>query len=232
MEYMIINGFNTSTIPNCVVTDFGEVEAAKPKVSETATLFGVNGDYRVLDGAYESYERTFVFYLPRTVDPSKIVERFQPNDNTLEFSYQLGSLFYADFVSAKYMPQGMHVWKLEIKLSMQPFRYQKDVVPLVFTASGNINNPGSVYSEPVIEIEGDGDISLTIGRTTMHLTIRQKVTIDCRHKKQNIYNAEGAVQNTLRKRGGFFELAVGNNGLVFTGAVRKVTVLPNWRYIL
>ena len=69
MEYMIINGFNTSTIPNCVVTDFGEVEAAKPKVSETATLFGVNGNYRVLDGAYESYERTFAFYLPRTVDP-------------------------------------------------------------------------------------------------------------------------------------------------------------------
>ena len=33
MEYMIINGFNTSTIPKCVVTDFGEVEAAKPKVS-------------------------------------------------------------------------------------------------------------------------------------------------------------------------------------------------------
>lgn len=43
MEYMIINGFNTSTIPKCVVTDFGEVEAAKPKVSETATLFGVTG---------------------------------------------------------------------------------------------------------------------------------------------------------------------------------------------
>ncbi|HHV8251358.1 TPA: phage tail protein, partial [Streptococcus pneumoniae] len=56
--------------------------------------------------------------------------------------------------------------------------------------------------------------------------------IDCRHKKQNIYNADGAVQNTLRKRGGFFELAVGNNSLVFTGSVRKVTVRPNWRYIL
>lgn len=66
----------------------------------------------------------------------------------------------------------------------------------------------------------------------MHLTIRRKVTIDCRHKKQNIYNADGVVQNTLRKRGGFFELAVGNNGLVFTGTVRKVTVRPNWRYIL
>ncbi|HHA7236972.1 TPA: phage tail protein, partial [Streptococcus pneumoniae] len=150
----------------------------------------------------------------------------------LEFSYQLGSVFYADFIGATYSPHGMHAWKLEIKLNMQPFRYQKNVAPLIFTASGNINNPGSVYSEPVIEIEGDGDISLTIGRTTMHLTVRRKVTIDCRHKKQNIYNADGAVQNTLRKRGGFFELAVGNNSLVFTGSVRKVTVRPNWRYIL
>lgn len=232
MFYMIINGFNTSTIPHCVVTDFGQVEAAKPRVVEDANLYGANGSYRVLDGGYESHERTFSFYIPKLLDVSTIVEKFQPKDNVLEFSYQLGSVFYADFIGATYSPHGMHAWKLEIKLNMQPFRYQKNVAPLIFTASGNINNPGSVYSEPVIEIEGDGDISLTIGRTTMHLTVRRKVTIDCRHKKQNIYNADGAVQNTLRKRGGFFELAVGNNSLVFTGSVRKVTVRPNWRYIL
>ena len=53
MEYMIINGFNTSTISNCVVTDFGEVEAAKPKVSETATLFGVNGNYEHLHFTFQ-----------------------------------------------------------------------------------------------------------------------------------------------------------------------------------
>lgn len=59
MFYMIINGFNTSTIPHCVVTDFGQVEAAKPRVVEDANLYGANGSYRVLDGGYESYERTF-----------------------------------------------------------------------------------------------------------------------------------------------------------------------------
>ena len=45
----------------------------------------------------------------------------------------------------------MYGWELAIKLDMQPFRYQKSVEPLVFTASGTINNSGSVYSEPVIE---------------------------------------------------------------------------------
>ena len=105
-------------------------------------------------------------------------------------------------MTASFEPFGNHAWKLEIKLDMQPFRYQKSVEPVVLTASGTITNLGTIYSEPIIEIEGDGDVSLTIGRKTMYLAIKTKATIDCRQGKQNIYNATGAVQNTLRKRGG------------------------------
>lgn len=231
MDYMIINGFNTSTLPGCVVTDFGKVEAAKPK-GEKATLYGVNGSYRVLDGSFDSYERTFTLHVKKMVEISSILDKFQSNDNVLEFSYQLGSLFYANFLTASFEPFGNHAWKLEIKLDMQPFRYQKDVDPVILTASGTINNPGTIYSEPIIEIEGNGDVSLTIGRKTMHLSIIGKATIDCRQGKQNIYNANGAVQNTLRKRGGFFEIPVGRNGVTYTGNVRKVTIRPNWRYLV
>lgn len=229
MFYMIINGFNTSTIPHCVVTDFGEVEAAKPH-AESVDVYGLNGSYRVLDGSYESYERTISFYVPKLVDISTIVDKFQPKENVIEFSYQLGSYFYADFSGATYNRNGMHAWKIDVKLIIQPFRYQKSVDPVVLTASGTINNLGTIYSEPIIEIEGDGDISLTIGRKTMYLTIKTKATIDCRQGKQNIYNATGAVQNTLRKRGGFLEIPTGKVGISFTGTVRKITIRPNWRY--
>lgn len=229
MFYMIINGFNTSTIPHCVVTDFGEVEAAKPH-AESVDVYGLNGSYRVLDGSYESYERTISFYVPKLVDISTIVDKFQPKENVIEFSYQLGSYFYADFSGATYNRNGMHAWKIDVKLIMQPFRYQKSADPVVLTASGTINNLGTIYSEPIIEIEGDGDISLTIGRKTMYLTIKNKATIDCRQGKQNIYNATGAVQNTLRKRGGFLEIPTGKIGVSFTGIVRKITIRPNWRY--
>ena len=229
MFYMIINGFNTSTIPHCVVTDFGEVEAAKPH-AESVDVYGLNGSYRVLDGSYESYERTISFYVPKLVDISTIVDKFQPKENVIEFSYQLGSYFYADFSGATYNRNGMHAWKIDVKLIMQPFRYQKTVDPVVLTASGTITNLGTIYSEPIIEIEGDGDISLTIGRKTMYLAIKTKATIDCRQGKQNIYNATGAVQNTLRKRGGFLEIPTGKVGISFTGTVRKITIRPNWRY--
>ena len=160
------------------------------------------------------------------------MQKFQSNDNILEFSYQLGSTFYANFLSANYKPKGHHGWELSIKLDMQPFRYPKNVIPVVFTRAGTIENIGTVYSEPIIEIEGSGDVSLTIGRKTMHFTVNNKTTIDCRQGKQNIFNASGAVQNTLRKRGGFFEIPVGLNGVTFTGNVRKVTIRPNWRYLV
>ncbi|WP_455161343.1 phage tail protein [Streptococcus timonensis] len=231
MDYMIINGFNTSTLPGCVVTDFGKVEAARPK-GEKNELFGVNGSYRVLEGSFASYERTFILHVKKMVEISNILDKFQSNDNILEFSYQLGSLVYANFITASFEPFGNHAWKLEIKLDMQPFRYPKDIAPVVLTNAGTINNIGTVYSEPIIEIEGNGDVSLTIGSKTMYLSIIGKATIDCRQGKQNIFNANGAVQNTLRKRGGFFEIPVGRNGVTFTGNVRKVTIRPNWRYLV
>lgn len=229
MDYMIINGFNTSTLPGCVVTDFGKVEAAKPR-GEVANLHGVNGSYRVLDGSFDSYDRTFTIHVTKMIDISIILDKFQSNDNVLEFSYQLDSLFYANFVTANFEPFGNHAWKLEIKLDMQPFRYQKSVDPVVLTTTSTINNPGTIYSEPIIEIEGEGDISLTIGRKTMYLVIKTKATIDCRQGKQNIYNATDAVQNTLRKRGGFLKIPTGKVGISFTGNVRKITIRPNWRY--
>ena len=230
-NYLKINDFSTTAFKHCVVMDFGTIHAS-PRFAEQLKPYGTNGSYNVVDGAFENYDRTIRIFFERFSDLATLVEKFKAVDNKLEFSYQPDAFFYADLLDTEITVRGMYGWELAIKLDMQPFRYQKSVEPLIFTSSGSINNPGSVYSEPVIEIEGDGDISLTIGRTTMHLTIRQKVTIDCRHKKQNIYNADGVVQNTLRKRGGFFELTVGNNSLVFTGTVRKVTVRPNWRYIL
>lgn len=231
MDFMIINGFNTSTLADCNVTGFGEVSGAEPR-GEVASLYGVNGSYRILDGSFKSYERSFKFYIKKLTDISVIVDKFQSNDNILEFSYHPESVFYANFLTATYKPAGNHAWELTIKLMMQPFRYQKNVNPEVFNAPGTITNPGTVYSEPIIEIEGNGDVSLTIGRKTMYLTINNKATIDCRQGKQNIFNASGAVQNTLRKRGGFFEIPVGLNGVTYTGDVRKVTIRPNWRYLV
>ena len=229
-NYLKINDFTTSGLRNCVVVDFGTIRSAIPRFSEQLKLYGTNGSYNQVDGAYENYERTIRIFFERFFDLATLVEKIKAVGNQLEFSYQSDSLFYADLLDTEIIPKGMYGWELSVKLDMQPFRYQKSVEPMVLTTTGTINNPGTIYSEPIIEVEGDGDVSLTIGRKTMYLAIKTKATIDCRQGKQNIYNATGAVQNTLRKRGGFLEIPTGKVGVSFTGNVRKITIRPNWRY--
>ena len=58
MYYMIINNFNTSTLSNCYVTDFGKAQTATPRATEKVVIHGANGSESIHDGAYESYERT------------------------------------------------------------------------------------------------------------------------------------------------------------------------------
>ena len=230
MFYLIINQFNTSSIRHCHVTDYGKAQTATPRVAEHASVYGANGSYDILDGAFESYERTVVFYVAKLADISVIINAFQEQNNLIEFGYLPGSFFYADFVDATYSPNGPHAWALEVRLQMQPFRYVKDVQDVVLTGSGTVTNPGTVYSEPVIVLEGSGDVSLTIGSQVMHLALDTKATIDCRHKRQNIYDKNGAVKNTLRKRGPFFEIQPGSSGVAVSGNVRKITIKGNWRY--
>ncbi|WP_267248446.1 phage tail protein, partial [Streptococcus sp. Marseille-Q5986] len=166
-NYLKVNNFSTSSFKNCVVTDFGTIHSANPRFSEQLKLYGMNGSYNQEEGAFDNYERTIRVFFERFSNLATLVEKFQPVGNRLEFSYQPDSLFYADFLDTEIIPKGMYGWELAIKLDMQPFRYQKSVDPVVLTASGTVNNPGTIYSEPIIEVEGDGDLSLTIGRKTM-----------------------------------------------------------------
>lgn len=229
-NYLIVNGFSTAGFPSSVVMDFGKIKSASPRFAEKVTLHGVNGSYNLEDGAYESYERTFKIFIVRYEDALDLVEKFQAVQNVLEFSYQLGSLFYADFLDAEINPKGKGGWEVSIKVEMQPFRYVKNVQDVVLSSSGTVTNPGTVYSEPVIVLEGSGDVSLTIGSQVMHLALDTKATIDCRHKRQNVYDKNGAVKNTLRKRGPFFEIPPGRSGVAVSGNVRKITIKGNWRY--
>lgn len=229
-NYFVVNGFSTTEFSSSIVMDFGKIKSANPRFAEKVTLHGVNGSYNLEDGAYESYERTFKIFIARYEDALTLIEKFQAVQNVLEFSYQLGSLFYADFLDAEISPKGKGGWEVSIKVEMQPFRYVKNVQDVVLAGSGTVTNPGTVYSEPIIVLEGSGDVSLTIGSQVMHLTLDTKATIDCRHKRQNVYDKNGAVKNTLRKRGPFFEIQPGRSGVAVSGNVRKITIKGNWRY--
>lgn len=229
MFNMIINGFDTGSILNCYVTDYGEEQMSQPRFDNN-TIYGANGDYPIYDGAYDGYDKTVSLYVVKEEEVQKILERFNRQNNVVEFGHRPGSIFYADYAGSSFRQNGIHAWSLEIKLKMHPFRYQKNNTEVVLTSNGTVTNPGTVYSEPVITIEGNGDVTLTIGKQIMQLKLDTKATIDCRHKRQNVYDKNGNLKNTLRTRGGFFEIPTGISGVVLGGNITKVRIQGNWRY--
>lgn len=213
-----------------VLVDGGEIQVAKKRVSEESEIYGANGTYVVHDGAFKSQERVLKF---SAVNFAKVVELsnlFNDFDNEIEFDYLKLSKYYADLVDITYSKNGKSRWLVNVKLRFNPFRYTTENTETKLTTRGTINNIGNVFSEPVIEIEGSGEVSLTIGVQSMFLNLDSKAIIDCRHKKQNVYDKNNVVKNSIRKKGGFFEIPPGLQGVATNGNVTSIKIKGNWRW--
>ena len=213
-----------------VLVDGGEIQVAKKRVSEESKIYGANGTYVVHDGAYESQERVLKF---SAVNFAKVVELsnlFNDFDNEIEFDYLKLSRYYADLIDITYSKNGKSRWSVNVKLRFNPFRYTTENTETKLTTRGTINNIGNVFSEPIIEIEGSGEVSLTIGVQSMFLNLDSKAIIDCRHRKQNVYDKNKVVKNSIRKKGGFFEIPPGLQGVATNGNVTSIKIKGNWRW--
>lgn len=213
-----------------VLVDGGEIQVAKKRISEENKIYGINGTYILHDEAFESQERTLKI---SAVNFAKVIELsnlFKDFDNTIEFDYLKSSKYYADLVDITFNKQGNSRWLVSVKLMFDPFRYTNESTEIRLTAKGTINNIGNVFSEPIIEIEGSGEVSLAIGSQIMFLTLDSKAIIDCRHRRQNIYDKNNVLKNSIRKKGGFFEIQPGLQGVVTTGNVTSIKIKGNWRW--
>ena len=110
-----------------------------------------------------------------------------------------------------------------------PFWYQENVSDVTITTSGDtITNPGSVYSEPLLTINGSGDITLMVGTTIVELTnISGSIVLDCALKEA--YKGTALMNDHMS--GDFPVLKPGMNGISWSGNVTSIVISPRWRYL-
>jgi len=102
-------------------------------------------------------------------------------------------------------------------------------VETLTASTSTINNPGSVYSEPVITVYGTGDITLMVGTVIVELEgITGSITLDS--ELQEAYSGTTSMNSAMS--GEFPILKPGMNAISWTGEVTKVEVKPNWRYLV
>ena len=110
-----------------------------------------------------------------------------------------------------------------------PFFYADATADITVTASGTIiTNPGNVYSEPILTVYGSGDITLMVGTTIVELEgISGSIVIDS--MLQETYKGTALMNDHMN--GEFPVLKPGANAISWSGAVTRVIVRPNWRYL-
>lgn len=118
--------------------------------------------------------------------------------------------------------------KLIIQFDCQPHKYSVENDPIILTIAQTIFNPTNTSSKPIIKIYGNGNINLNVNSNVVNLTnVSGYVTINS--ELVDAYKDTLLFNNSMN--GEFPELIKGNNIISWNGAVTKVEILTNWRWI-
>ncbi|CAM3291367.1 phage tail domain-containing protein [Vagococcus fessus] len=113
--------------------------------------------------------------------------------------------------------------KLEIELTFKPVKYLKsELNPKIITSGTIIKNTKNLDAKPLIEIEGQGDVTLTINNQKITVkSLDKHIALDCQSQ-----TARQGSQNVSKKvyANSYPVLKKGENKISWTGNVTKCTV--------
>lgn len=116
-----------------------------------------------------------------------------------------------------------------VTFTCDPCMYEAVDTVQEFTQSGSIINPGSADAFPLIAVEGEGTVTVTIAGNELtfeDVVANVPVYVDC--ETGYVYTASGATE----MRGEVPYFPVGETSVITLGTnATKVTVTPHWRWI-
>ena len=112
-------------------------------------------------------------------------------------------------------------------MTLSPYWYENNEIPIVLTVAGNVTNEGNVNSRPILKITGSGTVTITVdGRSFTYIFDTPFVIVDS--LQQDAYH-EGVLKNR-QMTGSFPYLEPGINAVSWTGTVTSIelTKVSRW----
>ena len=209
-----------------IVNDLGRRKKAQERL-DTYDIPYRDGKLHILSGTYESYERKMTLSAKDKTRRAEI-NAWLTGSGKLITSDDPGGYFNATVTSPlDFSRVSKRFDQIEITFDVDPFFYldSGDTAQEYTSNPQTIVNPGTVPAAPYIKITGSGSVVLTIGETAVSLSIEDYLEIDS--ARQLCY------RDTLNKgssmTGKFPLIPVGSTGILWTGTVSKVEIIPRWR---
>ena len=202
--------------------------------SERATFSSVPGRSGTLttlegDDVYDDMILTATCMIENTNRLSEI-NKWLKGGGTVTFANRSGGYYKARIInqlSFEKILRGNPHLSFAVNFRCQPFFYISDVQNVTLTASGSaITNPYSAPSEPIITVNGSGEITFMIGLTILELTdVSGSVTLNS--ELMEAYS--GTTSLNANVSGEYPTLIPGMNAISWSGDVTNVVIQPNWR---
>lgn len=219
-------------------SDFGIVVEKRPIIPKAERNIqyidvpGRSGSLKVDDATHKDIVIPIICGFKSTDIPGRadaVKAWLAGNEAELILSNQPDKYYLAHVADQMDIRQEMQVFgKFQVNFRCRPFKYAVDNQEMTLMAAGIITNPGTIKSEPIILINGDGDITLTINGVDIQLTgVSGSITIDSVLK--DAYKGT-TLQNSLMN-GDFSVLVPGENTISWVGNVTSVQITPNWRWL-
>lgn len=201
---------------------------------EFQTVPGRSGAIWQDDGAHDTIEIRMECHLPEGYNED--VAQWLMGAGKLRFSDEPNRVYDAriarSFQRSSPIPR-FTAQKFTVAFTCQPYRYQypapADIV--LAPASGSVVNPGTAASRPRIRIEGSGDCTVDIGGTLMAFEgLSDGVVVDS-EAMECFDLTETQLLNSKAELDAFPVLLPGENTVLGTGSITRITITPRWRYL-
>ena len=228
------------------VTQQPTITIPKERLTDV-TVPGRPGTLHLPEGAsiYEDIELTATCYIPESSQVPAIAAWLQ-GEGKVEFANRAGGFYYArlaDIIQFNRIVRGRTALTFELKFVCKPFWYALPIVTVSFSDQGYLlHGEGTVFSEPIITVNGSGDITLMVNETTVYLNdLEDSITLDC---AAGIAYSIGendtlvwAGEKVALEDGEWPTLKPVDNNNLFNwtlgsgASLSSITVQPNWRYL-
>jgi len=198
--------------------------------TQTITIPGRSGSLTVSEDAYDTYTKTCECLLKTTDFLPAIAPWLKGNGDVIfsnERQFRQEALIRNKIDLNKAFKMGFRRFLLQFEC--QPFKYEINPKPITITAPTTLKGNGNYYSEPIIRVNGAGNITITINGKSFNLyTIADYVIVNT--KIILAYRTLTQLMNN-QMSGDFPTLLPKENVISWTGNVSSLIIEPNWRWI-
>lgn len=234
-NYIILNGKDSRYIGGLLVQELPSI--SKPKIrTEVEEIDGRDGDL-VTPLGYSAYDKEMKIGLYGNYRIDDIISYFD-SSGKVTFSNEIDKYYNYQILEQIDFERLVRFRTATVKFHVQPFKYSRVETKKVFTfdradiISLGIRNSGNTIARPIITIEGEGNVSLSLnGKAIFAIVFGEDRSITIDTEKMEAYN--GNVLKNRQVAGDYdnFVLSVGLNTISWSGQITKISFENYTRWI-